>query len=251
MSSPPPLIEMDICESTQDEARAILSRDPHVNCVAVRTERQTRGRGRQDRKWLDAQGNLFLSLGFRIDPSLVRPWPFVSLLAGMAAARCLARAKCWDEACFVKWPNDLYRARGAKHTKLGGILTELRRDLLLVGIGINVTTAPQIQDTDYDSSCLKDIHSHPPSAATLARDLTNELKLLIETWIASPELTGDAAVLELSTSWMKLFFSIPGSFEGFGPARATRLLNDGRLAIESLMPPKTERLLSSGEFLIV
>ncbi|MEO5668082.1 MAG: biotin--[acetyl-CoA-carboxylase] ligase [Bdellovibrionota bacterium] len=240
------LTEIESCASTQDEARERLIKSGE-DFVAVRAEKQSRGRGRQDREWVSPAGNLFLSLGFRIDPSVARPWPFVSLLTGMAAARSLENLGCWDSSCFVKWPNDLYRLQGKTLAKIGGILTELRKDILLVGIGINVETAPEIAGP-YATTSLKNIALKPPTASQLAQILSSDLKSLIEAWIASPKDISENCIRELSSLWMKHFFSMTGEVEGMGRVRVLGLLHDGRLSVHGVADPNQTRIVSSGEF---
>ena len=106
--------------STQDEARALP-----VGSVVVADE-QTAGRGRLDRTWAAPPGSALLA------SFVVEPHPLASIAAGVAAA----------EACGpsvkLKWPNDLLLG-GAK---LGGILVEGAGGKQVIGIGINLTTAP-------------------------------------------------------------------------------------------------------------
>ena len=107
--------------TTQDMARSLP-----IGYVAVADE-QTLGRGRLDRAWVAPPGTALLA------SFVVAPNPVASLAAGVAAA----------EACGpsirLKWPNDLL-LDGAK---LGGILVESLRDRMVVGIGINLTSAPE------------------------------------------------------------------------------------------------------------
>ena len=46
----------------------------------------------------------------------------------------------WGIEVSIKWPNDLLDAEGRK---VGGILVEERGDVILVGIGLNLNSAPQ------------------------------------------------------------------------------------------------------------
>lgn len=103
--------------------------------LVVVADRQTGGRGRQGRTWLD---------GPRLDSSLmltaVVPVPpvhptLVPLAAGVATADALRRA---GTTPWLKWPNDVL----LDERKTAGILVEQHRvggdDLLLIGVGINL-----------------------------------------------------------------------------------------------------------------
>ena len=214
-------------------------------------ERQTRGRGRQEREWVSPVGNLYLTLGFRVDRHAKHPWPFVSLLAGIAAARSLKHLQAWDEHCLIKWPNDLYRIEVERVSKFGGILTELRKDILLIGIGINIETAPPLSESSYSATSLNDFAAQKPSASELGQTIATTLKPLFETWMASTDATTTIAIDELSRIWMKPFFSLKGHVEGIGEVRATRLFEDGRLCVASLQNPQELHTIASGEFRFV
>jgi BirA family biotin operon repressor/biotin-[acetyl-CoA-carboxylase] ligase len=104
--------------------------------TVLAAEVQTRGRGRQGRRWTSPAGGLMFSVLLR--PAAVPPpgrgW--LPLLAGVAVVRAV-RAQGVAGAV-LKWPNDVL-AGGAK---LAGILAEQAGDAIVVGIGINVGTGP-------------------------------------------------------------------------------------------------------------
>lgn len=101
--------------------------------------RQDAGRGRQGREWQTLDGNFFgstLVTLFDRDPSPAS----LSLVAGLAlydAVETLAP----NADLQLKWPNDLLLG-GAK---LAGILTERSSDRVVVGFGVNLAAAPQIE----------------------------------------------------------------------------------------------------------
>ncbi|MDP3702894.1 MAG: biotin--[acetyl-CoA-carboxylase] ligase, partial [Candidatus Omnitrophota bacterium] len=120
--------------------------------------RQTQGRGRLGRVWESPEGGIYCSLIVR--PSLgtppaggvgegvpepqaegrprrsVRDIPQLSLLMGLSAAEAIRESAMVSPR--VRWPNDLLI--GAQ--KIAGILTEARDGAVVIGIGINVSTAP-------------------------------------------------------------------------------------------------------------
>jgi len=143
------VVRLGTVSSTQDEASLLP-----IGSIVV-AEEQTAGRGRLDRTWVAPPGSSLLAT------FVIAPHPLASLAAGVAAA----------EACGppvkLKWPNDLL-LNGAK---LGGILVEGQSGKQLVGIGINLASAP-------------------PGAARLegiARDdLLTRLQVELATWLALP-----------------------------------------------------------------
>ncbi len=107
-------------ESTQDLARGLP-----IGSVVV-AEHQSAGRGRAGRTWEAPPRTALLA-------SFVLPFsPLASLAAGVAVAEAcgpLAR---------LKWPNDVLLGDG----KLAGILVEVRGEVAVVGVGLNLTWAP-------------------------------------------------------------------------------------------------------------
>jgi len=104
-------------------------------------DRQNAGKGRQGRKWEDGFGNFMGSTVVHLDGaasaggSLNLP---VSLALHEAVGDCLAQ----PDDLLLKWPNDL-TLRGAK---LSGILMELVGNSVVVGIGVNLASAPDLPD---------------------------------------------------------------------------------------------------------
>ena len=244
------MIEVESCESTQDLAWEYLSKDPKKSFVAVRASSQTHGRGRQARNWVSTEGNLFLTLAFRVPKNSGHAWPFASLLAGQALAESLDFLGAWDPDCFLKWPNDLYRLHHSVPAKMGGILCELRKDILLVGIGVNIQSSPSPEETPYATTFLADSFS-APNASSLAHAVSKRLHPLFESWLKEPRSTARSTIHELSKHWMRGFFSREGEVEGLGRVRALSLLEDGCLEVQSLADPTKTARLSSGEFRFV
>lgn len=101
-------------------------------------EEQTAGRGRLGRSWVSSPGTaLTFSVLLRPEkiPLATRGW--LPLLAGVATATAV-RALTGLEAS-LKWPNDVL----VNGRKLAGILAEAADNAVVIGIGINVTAAPQ------------------------------------------------------------------------------------------------------------
>jgi BirA family biotin operon repressor/biotin-[acetyl-CoA-carboxylase] ligase len=102
---------------------------------------QTQGRGRRGRAWSTSKGNVAASLLITcaVPPGDAATLGFVAALALEEAIRLCAPGL--DTA--LKWPNDVLAAGG----KLAGILLESERTegqlRVVVGIGVNVASAPE------------------------------------------------------------------------------------------------------------
>ncbi|MGH9178769.1 MAG: biotin--[acetyl-CoA-carboxylase] ligase [Acidimicrobiales bacterium] len=96
---------------------------------------QTAGRGRRGRRWEAAPGSaLLVSVLLRPDLPPCRHHLAVWAVALAAADACAVVAGVHPE---LKWPNDLV-VGGAK---LAGVLAEVERDAVVVGLGLNVAGA--------------------------------------------------------------------------------------------------------------
>jgi BirA family transcriptional regulator, biotin operon repressor / biotin---[acetyl-CoA-carboxylase] ligase len=101
---------------------------------------QQAGKGRQGRTWVSAPGNFYGSTLVRLrqqDP----PAQSLSLAAGLALLECLDAAEP-GLPIMLKWPNDAV----LQGRKLAGILLERSGDRVAVGFGVNLATAPKLQD---------------------------------------------------------------------------------------------------------
>lgn len=99
-------------------------------------EDQRSGRGRLDRAWVSPPGaGLTFSVLLRPSPE-PGTWGWLPLIAGLALITAV-REVCRAEAN-LKWPNDLLL--GPHHSKAAGILAESGDGVVVLGIGVNVST---------------------------------------------------------------------------------------------------------------
>ncbi len=154
--------------STNDRARVVAREG--VGCFSVViADEQTRGRGREGRRWLSPPGS-----GLWMTVVLARRPPghsTVPLLAGIAAARAIEEV-CPDLRAEIEWPNDLIVAG----RKVGGILCESWDDGaggrgMAIGAGIN--TSQRVAD-------------FPPAL----RDRAASLRQMGATSVSRPALAG-------------------------------------------------------------
>lgn len=139
----------DTIDSTQNFALE-LSHKPHENGSVVIAGRQTRGRGRLDRKWVSPKGGIWLSILLRpnLEPSYTSLFPMLTSLALSVAIEKTLKIKAE-----LKWPNDVT----IKGDKVAGILIDAsiesnKIDYLVIGVGINFKIKPakitkQIKDS--------------------------------------------------------------------------------------------------------
>ncbi len=144
-----PLIRLATVDSTQ----AFLRRNPHLGFCAVLADCQTEGRGRLGNRWESAAGTgLWMSVALSA-PSGGGPG-LVLQRAMIAAAQVLDPG---GRALGLKWPNDLVAWKAGRLVKLGGIIGEQIGGRLIIGLGVNLTSAPEIPDRAIPPACLKDL----------------------------------------------------------------------------------------------
>ena len=94
---------------------------------------QTQGHGRFGREWKSPLGGVYCSILLRPNCS-ANDLPQLSLIAGLAVTQALVHLTGFAPS--IRWPNDVLLTG----RKVAGILTELKGDTVLVGIGINVSS---------------------------------------------------------------------------------------------------------------
>lgn len=109
----------------------------------LQADRQSAGRGRMGRDWVSPFGNLYASTLVRLRPS-DPPAATLAMVAAIALDDAVATHINLQEpvSLALKWPNDLL-LDGAK---LSGILLERSDDAIVIGIGVNLATHPDLAD---------------------------------------------------------------------------------------------------------
>lgn len=127
---------LEVTDST-NRVVSELARAGEEEGVVVATDLQTAGRGRLDRTWEAEPGaGLLVSLLLRPRALPRERWHLVTAAAGLAAKE--ACAEVGDVEAELKWPNDLLW----QGSKLAGVLAESVEDALVIGMGLNVHSAP-------------------------------------------------------------------------------------------------------------
>jgi len=104
-------------------------------------DRQSAGRGRAGRNWLDGFGNFMGSTAAALRASDPLPQT-LALVAGLAVHKAVLSAAPDLAGLTLKWPNDLL----VGEAKLAGILLERQADRVVVGIGVNLAEMPDVPD---------------------------------------------------------------------------------------------------------
>ncbi len=234
MSLAAPLIRI-IAEtaSTNDDMKA-LAADGVAEGVWLRAERQTAGRGRMGRNWEGEAGNLFTSTLVRITP-LDPLAPTLALVVAVAVHRALTDF-VGEGRLSIKWPNDIV----VGDAKLCGVLMERAGDAVVLGIGVNVATAPELPGRR--TTCLHDLGWGGCDAASvldaiaacfaeeLLRWRTYGLEPVVRAWLGRAHAPGTSLRVQLPDGEV-----VTGAFDTLAPdgALILRLADGNRRVIHA------------------
>ncbi|MEX0744528.1 MAG: biotin--[acetyl-CoA-carboxylase] ligase [Phycisphaeraceae bacterium] len=168
-------IHHDSLDSTNDEARRLLSRYPG-EALRVTAGRQTAGRGRHGRTWHAPRGGVWLSLAWPTthEPTWYEAAPLVAAWAAWRAVMtCIEKAG--GSRLRIKWPNDLL----LDGRKVAGILCEhaFEHTALIIGVGINANLAADALPTNLrqPATTLRDVIGRAVDLPALTESLTHAL----------------------------------------------------------------------------
>lgn len=190
-------------------------------------DRQTSGRGRQGRPWLDAAGNFMGSTVVNLGAHDPAP-ASLSFVAALAVYETVLPRLSNPRELQLKWPNDVLLG-GAKFC---GLLLEREGQCAVVGIGVNLVAAPSFEDRR--TRTLAD--SGPaPTRDAFADDLAARFDLELGRWRQfgmGPILTRWRAAAHPPGTMLSVHEAsghvVSGVFEDLEPDGALRLrLEDG------------------------
>ena len=197
----------------------------------LRAERQTSGKGRMGRTWASPVGNLYASGLVRLKPS-DPPAPTLAIVAAVALESHLRRTAP-DVAFQIKWPNDILVV-GAK---ISGILLERGGDAVVIGIGVNLASHPDLSDRKTTSLAALTGEMFDPNlflvgladrfAQILNKWRIDGLRPILAQWAARAHPPGTSLSVSLPDGKR-----IEGLFDGLTDDAALRLrLGDGEVRI--------------------
>ena len=189
-------------------------------------DRQVAGKGRQGRAWSDAAGNFMGSTLVRLTGR--EPLPHtLALVAGVALHETVRARLLVPARLELKWPNDLLLA-GAK---VAGILLEREGDAVVVGIGVNLASAPDVAGRKSVSLAQ---FGFAPDRDEFAADLattfcdeverwrTDGLQPVLTRWLAAAHPAGTPLAVNGKDG------KIAGTFAGLEADGAMKLRRDDR-----------------------
>lgn len=158
------------CASTMDLALDLVHQGVMSPGDLLLTGFQSQGRGRHPQKsWVCQPGKGFLSTLVLPKTQIQEP---LALRVGLSVCRLIEEHLGLPTQ--LKWPNDVL----VYGKKIAGILIETRSDLLLIGVGINLSGTPDPKGTSIEEALKTQDIIHPDDLAPrylklLAQGLTD------------------------------------------------------------------------------
>jgi len=126
------IIRLNKVDSTHSYLKNYINNNELDEITCIVTDQQTNGIGSRGNSWTGKKGNLFFSFAL-CKNSLPQDLPlqtssiYFSFLLKIILKK--SGSKVW-----LKWPNDFY----IDDEKIGGTITNLNKDIVLCGIGLNL-----------------------------------------------------------------------------------------------------------------
>ncbi len=152
------IFKFESVTSTNDAAiNLIKGEQKELGCVYA--EIQTKGRGTYGRKWISDKGNLFGSIFFPLKNNYP-PFNEFSIINPLIISDVLKHF-CEKKNINLKFPNDIF----VNGKKICGILQELivsnSRKFLIIGIGVNIVSNPDINNKYQATNILLETQKRP------------------------------------------------------------------------------------------
>ena len=144
--------------STNDMAINLIKEEKkEIGYVYANT--QTKGRGTYGRKWISDEGNLFGSIFFPLK-SNYPPFNEFSIINSVIISDII-KSLCSKQNISFKLPNDVF----VNGRKICGILQELitlnQKQFLIIGMGVNIISNPDINDGYQATNILSETKTKP------------------------------------------------------------------------------------------
>jgi BirA family biotin operon repressor/biotin-[acetyl-CoA-carboxylase] ligase len=223
--------QLDVVEQTGSTNADLLARAAAGSDVAgavLIAEHQTAGRGRHGRGWsASPRAQITMSVGVSVVDVPTEGWGWLSLATGVAVVDAIAAETGVQTG--LKWPNDVL----ADGRKLAGILAEVARLVVVIGLGLNVTQSPEEVDGPGATS-LFDLGVAAPHRDRLVCAVLRELGRRIVAWRAARGADWALAAdyrARSQTIGTAVRAELPGGNEVVGTASA--IDDQGRLCLET------------------
>ena len=152
------IFKFESVTSTNDAAINLIKEEKkEIGCIYADT--QTKGRGTRGKEWISTQGNLFGSIFFPLKKNYP-PFNEFSIINPVIISSVIEHF-CGRKNISFNWPNDVF----VNGKKICGILQELitsnSKKFLVIGIGVNIVSNPNINTKYQTTNILSETKKKP------------------------------------------------------------------------------------------
>jgi len=144
--------------STNDVAIDMIKKEKRLSGY-IYSYKQKKGRGTHGNEWISQKGNLFGSLFFPLKENYPSVKEF-TIINPIIISEVIKKF-CYGKKLNLKFPNDIYVSK----KKICGILQEVitlkKMHFLIIGIGINIVTNPNINEKYQATNIFRETKKKP------------------------------------------------------------------------------------------
>ena len=159
------------CVNSTNDIAINLIKKKNIRAGLVLAEKQKKGRGQRGKKWISYKGNLFVSIFFSLDKINLTLKQLTKFNANLVIRLI---SQYYKKKIKLKSPNDIM----VNKKKICGILQETIKknniQYLIVGIGLNLVSSPQI--SKYTTTSLYDLTNSKISVNKISKELKDMYK---------------------------------------------------------------------------
>ena len=137
------IIKFESVTSTNDIAINLI-KEKKNNFGCVQADIQTKGRGTHGKKWVSKKGNLFMSLFFPLEEKY--PGFDEFFIINSIIITDTIKKFCDEKKLQLKFPNDVFYNKKKICGLLQEVITQENRKFLIIGIGLNIDSNPNINN---------------------------------------------------------------------------------------------------------
>ena len=167
------------CVNSTNDIAINLIKQKNIKAGFVLAEKQKKGRGQREKKWISYKGNLFVSIFFSLDKINLTLKQLTKFNADLIIKLI---SHYYKKKIKLKLPNDILINR----KKICGILQETIKknniQYLIVGIGLNLINSPQINK--YPTTNLYDLTNSKISVNKISKELKDMYKNFLKSQVS-------------------------------------------------------------------
>lgn len=161
--------------STQDELKEFIN-DGASEGMVVQALEQTAGRGRHGSTWTSPLGNLYMSILLQPSCNAIEAGQ-ISFIGALAVSHAINEYTDLGTRKKLKWPNDvLIDKKKCAGILLETSLTDTKVDWVILGMGINILSAPE------EGVALKNLSERPIPIHPFRDKVLEHIKKLYQLW---------------------------------------------------------------------